>query len=226
MCKLTTKLAWYDADHGTDWAGYAYAQIGTSDGADADRPDSSSVCSTGKGGDRCFATKEDTDLVVPAPAPQDPRFARTVCSTALYDVSRPEFGSDSIRRLECNAEFQYKPLVALQATASGTAVQLLVPGAGFVTIGPGNAPQRVVARAALAKPAFQRSRRRVSKAGVVTLRPKLGKQATRKLRKRGHLKIALKVSYSSPGGTHKTRSSKVTLRKPGKLGRKLPRPRR
>jgi hypothetical protein len=92
-----TKLGWFDVDHGTDWEGLAYAELGTANGNDPDRPESGKVCTTGRDGDRCFVNSQDTDLVVPGGPLQDPRAGRAICSAFLFHASSPEFGNDSIR---------------------------------------------------------------------------------------------------------------------------------
>lgn len=217
VCALTARGAWYDADRATDWHVFVSAEI-VKNGP----PQYIKDCATGLDGDRCFVTAQDSALVVPDPRSINTGRGVTYCAAGYTSRNPPEFGADFARHLECHAEVQYKPLIALQAIASGSSIQLFIPGAGTVTIGPGNAPQGLVARTAGAKPAFQKSTRKVAKAGLITLKPRLSKTAKRILRLRGKLKITVKVTYSSPGGTHKTSFTKITLRPPRKGRRRLP----
>jgi hypothetical protein len=211
-CTVTAKAQWFDADNGVDWIlNAAVYQMSTGGPSNAQ-------CTTGLNGDRCSTS--ETESAVRTPAPDSVRGGE-IGGFCFADPGRsgvPEYRADHVRRLICELTVKIEPTTAAQAIAAGSSIQVVVPGAGTVTVAPGGRSRLATAtnRAAI-KPTTATA----TEAGVVTLKPKLSKGAKKKLKKKGKLSLSVSTTFApAEGGESITQASTVKLTGKKKRGRK------
>jgi len=208
-CTVTTTADWADADPDADWVLGADANFGyprlpiTARGR----------CNTGRGGTSCHASATSTGIADPRADEQTLDWDTGTCFASLVTKKKDAvLGPDRSRSLRCTAVVRYEPVAVLAPVGSGATVQLLAPGPGTVSVSP--TAGRLGSRAA--KPAFAGSTLTVPGAGVVSFRPKLTKEARKKLKRGRRVKLTVHVTYRSLGGTVATQVGKVVLQKPTK----------
>jgi len=216
-CTVTTKLSWFDADERVNWGPIATARLGTIRRAavsyggrvSENLPSASRSCRTGYDGDRCYAQARLTVL-----GDGSPMFSG--CEIDLVPggglLGETQFRSDSVRRIECDAEWRVEPSPSYSAVATGPAVQVQLPSAGVllaVTSLRFKASQ--ASAVAAAAPKIESVRTTVPRAGVVTLRPKLNTEAKRLLARRRKLPVTVRLTFTPTAGAPVTTTQHVTL---------------
>jgi uncharacterized repeat protein (TIGR01451 family) len=223
-CTLTTGVQWFDADHNVWWSAEAYATVGDYwrdypyrlagscfDDYRLCPPNAGALCDTGYDGDRCNAQARLTVI-------GDDRPILAVCwvtfpltHPAWANLPQPELGSDFIRRIECSVELKIEPAVPLSAAASGTSASVYAPAAGTVAVdGSGSTGARTAA-ARRGSLRITPARKTATRSGPVAFKLKLNAAAKRVLRRRGKLRLALRVRFTPRAGAPLTRTQKITL---------------
>jgi len=126
-----------------------------------------------------------------------------------------EAGPDQDRRISCKVTLTLKPAGSLTTIAAGDTVSIFAPGAGTLGITPGGtASGKQAAVARRAKRPFKPARRTTSEAGPVTFKLKLTKGTKRKLKKKGQIRLPIRISFtSSEGGEAISKTVRVKLTK-------------
>jgi hypothetical protein len=226
-CKLTTRLAWYDADEHFNWMALVESAQdpyythpwggGSTRGVMKGHVSSTASCKTGFEGDRCFATATITAL-------GDGTSLWSGCEAGLFSgagilgVSRS--GSDGIRRIECDADLQIEPTAALTMAAARLNAQIYINALGDLLVRPKiNLGPRLARAAATPRPKIAPARLRVSRPGLVTIPLKLNASAKRLMARKKQLAVSMRATFTADGAQPLTRTTRVTLGKPARLPR-------
>lgn len=120
-------------------------------------------------------------------------------------------GPDRDRSIRCKVTFTIKPAGSLTTIGAEDTVSIFAPGSGILGISSGGTTGRRASTAARRPKAFKRARRNVTKAGPVTFKLKLARWAKAKLKKKGKVRLPVRISFTpSDGG--KTISKKVNVK--------------
>jgi hypothetical protein len=213
-CTLSAQASFFDADHGVNWRAVAEAETFPPEGDDG--PADVHDCQTGLSGDRCSASASVTIL-----GRGDVIGIACLAHNPSQDNSdnRPVYGGDSYRRLECDGTLKIEPVDALDTAVNGARVETYAPGAGTVRIAAGASGGRSATTAKRA-PAFKAITNTTTSAGPVPFALKLSRSTKRKLRQRGTVSLAARLSFTAQeGGTSVEVSRRLVLRRPAKLPR-------
>ena len=229
-CTLSARVSWYDADRSVNWGAVVNVALGPqcpfgSGGASgagsttctwAPHPKAATQCTTGFGGDRCFASASIVAL-----GDGSPLWAgctmQLVFGGAIAGVS--QFGSDYIRRVECDADLKIEPVTPLTATASGGSVEVYAPAAGEMAAKLQALSQRLHPRAAAA-PKTAPVHVAVPGPGPVAIPVRLNRAAKRLLNRHRKLPIRVTTTFTQDGAPPLTKTTRLTLRKPRPLPRR------
>jgi hypothetical protein len=125
-------------------------------------------------------------------------------------------GPDSSRRLECFASLDIEPAAPLSLTVVGLGLGVFVPGAGTLTLGAAGPPRPAgdASAAARSRSAFATIRRRVSRAGVVSVMLRLSGAAARTYRRRHRLSATVRETFAPALGAQLKATRRVMLSAP------------
>jgi concanavalin A-like lectin/glucanase superfamily protein len=183
--------------------------------------------SLSRAGDRCFVGASQQVL-------GDGRPLLSACNWIVpefYDHSilwsadgnMPTYGPDSVRRIECSAEWRVESAPELAAVAAGQQVDVITFMAGILlgqaTIDGATTADRTTASigaadAGEAKPRIAAVRKVVRKGGMVRIQLKLNPAANHLLAKKKQLTIKLRLTFKAKGRKQVVRTQRLTITAP------------
>lgn len=133
--------------------------------------------------------------------------------SSRLELGPDDYGPNDQRRLQCEAKLRISSASPLDAVTAGSTVGLYAPRPGTAAISGMLVPEARAAAAA-ETPAFRSTRRRVSAAGPVSLRPTLSRAARRILARRNRVRVRMRATFTSDDGPRIARTQTITLTSP------------